>query len=90
MYQPINFADVQFTTVPAEVTVATLAAPPIQAAPAANAQTGVCTDCGAPAAAPGFLGMPGVDFWSWSTWPTSFKLGAGVLGAYAVYKVAMR
>ena len=84
MFVPFNYADVQFTTVPADVQVQVLAQPPVEGAPSA------CTDCGAKQQQPGFLGMPGVDFFSFSTWPYSFKVGAGVLGAYAIYKVAMR
>jgi len=47
--------------------------------------SGAGCECGA---APGFLGMPGVDVMQWSTWPASFKIGAAIIGVAAVYKIA--
>lgn len=79
-------------TVPVGVSATAVQSPTVVGVPSSVGAT-VCTDCGNPANAanvPAFLGMPGVDFWSFSTWPYALKVGTGVVAAYGVYKLAMR
>ena len=79
-------------TVPVGVSATAVQSPMVVGVPSTTGAT-VCTDCGNPANAanaPAFLGMPGVDFWSFSTWPYALKVGTGVVAAYGVYKLAMR
>lgn len=84
---PYNYPVISAPTVaPASVSQGALQAPMVQGVP--GVQGDAACQCGA--GQPAFLGMPGVDFWSFSTWPYALKVGTGVVAAYGVYKLAMR
>lgn len=88
MTLPYNYPTISAPTVaPASISATALQAPMVQGVPGVGADGAAC-QCGAGQSA--FLGMPGVDLWSFSTWPYALKVGTGVVAAYGVYKLAMR
>lgn len=84
---PVNYPVVSAPVVsPTTVAVGQLANPIVQGVPQVGGD-GAC-QCGGDK--PAFLGMPGVDLWSFSTWPYALKVGTGVVALYGAYKLAMR
>ena len=86
---PYNYPTISAPTVaPASISATALQAPMVQGVPGVGGSVdGAACQCGGQ---PAFLGMPGVDLWSFGTWPYALKVGTGVVAAYGIYKLAMR
>ena len=90
MTLPYNYPMISAPTVaPASISATALQAPMVQGVPGVSGMSdGAACQCGSGQSA--FLGMPGVDFYQFSTWPYALKVGTGLVAAYGVYKLAMR
>lgn len=80
-------------SIPADVSASSMNAPggPTYApAPVSASAVAPCACGGQPYGQPAFLGMPGVDFWSFGTWPGYLKIVAGVAVVGVGYKLVMR